>query len=101
MNENDFTTGRSAALEWLPVDEAVLVDDGWIALSMLVRIAPTPPPLLDVEVEALVDAGVGVVFSMTEVAVPGAEVVEMLTAPLLVPAAICDSLSAIAQSVEK
>jgi hypothetical protein len=40
MNENDSTATLSPALEWAPVDEAVLVDNGWKALSMLVRRPP-------------------------------------------------------------
>lgn len=47
------------------------------------------------------DAGVEVMLSMAEVVALVAEVVTILTAPLLVPAAIYDYLSAIAKSVKE
>lgn len=93
MNENGIASTLSPALEWVPVDEAVLVDDGWKALSMLVRIPPTPPPLLELDTEVGVELMAVVVVSTPEVTVAEVvatwdEVVARPIAPLPVPAAI-------------
>lgn len=89
MKESDLAAALSPALE------AALVVDGWMSPSMLVTIPPMPPPVLELEDEvglesiAVVVASTAEVTGGPEVVTAGDEVLEMLSAPLPVPATIC------------